>query len=276
MILNSTMISLQAVLAGAVAANQPEFCVDYVQWFTDGESAKPATYEGALNSNTDVSILPAPMTQGAVFEPLRVSIYNKDTASVTVTVKTDDGTNERILIKATLLTLETLNWERGEGWYAVDANGNRKTTVSSVNSSAIIGTTTNDNAAAGRLGEYVESVVGATNFPTSTQYGDLTSISLTAGDWDVSLNIEANANGATVVSWNAGISVTSGNSGTGLVQGSNLFTLPPPSTTYDTAVSVANWRRSLAATTTVYAKFYGNYSVATPQAYGRLSARRVR
>ena len=51
----------------------------------------------------------------------------------------------------------------------------------------IVGTATNDSATAGNVGEYVSSAVTPA-YPitlTSTQYADVTSISLTAGDWDV-------------------------------------------------------------------------------------------
>ena len=275
MILN-TLTKLEAVLAGAVAANQPEVHVDYVDWNKSGVMTNPAPFRVALSSTNDVTILAAPV-QNPIREPLRIAIYNKDTASVTVTVKTDDGTTERIIMKAVLLTLESLNWEKGHNWYALDANGNIKETVSSVSSSSVLGTTTNDNAAAGRLGEYIESVVGATNFPTSTNLGDLTSISLTAGDWDVSALLVATANSATVTTFEGGISTTSGNSGTGLVIGSNRILQAGPVHSVNLAsVSISNYRMSLSATTTVYFKYSATYSVATPQGEGRISARRVR
>lgn len=140
MILNSTIISLQAVLAGAVSANQPECHVNFTTWDTAGVPSKPGTQRTALNSTTDVTILSAPNTAGIVIEPTSISLYNKDTASVTVTVKTDDGTTERIIAKTTLLTLETLCYEKGQGWYALDANGNRKEATSSVFSSLTVTT----------------------------------------------------------------------------------------------------------------------------------------
>lgn len=54
--------------------------------------------------------------------------------------------------------------------------------------SGIIGTTTNNSAAAGSVGEYIESIVtsnvtGSTTLATMTDTG--CSIALTAGDWDV-------------------------------------------------------------------------------------------
>ena len=91
--------------------------MDFIVWNTDGVPTKPQTYRTALNSNTDVTILAAPGTNGQVKEPVGVSIFNKDTANVTVTVKTDDGTTERIIIKRTIGADETLHYMKGIGWY---------------------------------------------------------------------------------------------------------------------------------------------------------------
>ena len=50
----------------------------------------------------------------------------------------------------------------------------------------INGTTTNDSAQTGKVGEYISATASAVNAPASATWGDLASISLTAGDWDVS------------------------------------------------------------------------------------------
>lgn len=140
----------------------------------------------------------------------------------------------------------------------------------------IVGTTTNDNAAAGNVGEYVSSFASATNLPTSGNYGDLTSISLTAGDWDISMNIYLTANGATLAFFTPGVSITSGNSSTGLTSGDNFNVYSGLTAITDLSSAIPGWRRSLASTTTIYLKYRAGYTVATPQASGRLSARRVR
>lgn len=143
----------------------------------------------------------------------------------------------------------------------------------------IKGTTTNNNAAALNVGEYVESIASATNAPTSTQYGDLTSISLTAGDWDVTAGIFWTVNGATWSQYGHGISITSGNSPTGLNTGENFSNnTSTGSATVPASVTkfVSSYRMSLSGTTTVYLKYISNYTAGPPQAQGRLSARRVR
>ena len=117
MILTSIM-KLEAVLAGAVATTQPEVHVDYIDWNLNNEPTRPAPFRVALNSTTDVTILPAPPTN-PIREPLRVVIFNKDTASITVTVKTDDGTTEFIEVKQTLTSLQSICWEKTIGWYTI-------------------------------------------------------------------------------------------------------------------------------------------------------------
>jgi hypothetical protein len=150
----------------------------------------------------------------------------------------------------------------------------------------IVGTTTNDSAATGNTGEYIESVVSPGPFlignGNSAVFNDMTSISLTAGDWDVTFNATFfNQNGNTWTVCLSGISTIAGNHNTGLLVGSNEQETEFASSTTTPIIvpmTIANYRMSLASTTTVYAKvaveysaFVGNFAV-----LGRLSARRMR
>lgn len=141
------------------------------------------------------------------------------------------------------------------------------------------GTATNDNAAAGKVGEYISSIGGFSNAPTSNQYGDLTSISLTAGDWDVSIQGKWASSGAT---WSYGeffIGLVSGNSASGDASGDNqwaMFFANTALTIQDLVGVVSDYRMSLASTTTVYLKYSAIYTAGTPIAKGRITARRVR
>lgn len=163
-------------------------------------------------------------------------------------------------------------------WNNHDAGTSTWTVVraTSVIPGSITGTTTNDSAATGKIGEYVSSYQTTTDFPATTVVGDLTSISLTAGDWDVSLCVETLANGATVTAVKVGISTTSGNDSTGLTDGDTLVTLVPPDAVNNSGNSIPAVRKSLASTTTVYFKYLATFTVATPRARGRISARRMR
>lgn len=155
------------------------------------------------------------------------------------------------------------------------------TTTATPTFAGLVGTTTNNNASAGNIGEYIESVVGTVAVNGTTgQYKDITSISLTAGDWDVTgIMVFSPANSSSTTYFGTGISVTSGNSGTGLVQGSNFVIFVPESTTLalKPTLVIPSYRMSLAGTTTVYFKCFVNYTVGTPTTDGsRLSARRIR
>lgn len=142
---------------------------------------------------------------------------------------------------------------------------------------SIKGTTTNDSASTGYVGEYVESnVTSATSFPSTGVIGDGTSVSLTAGDWDIMANMVATANGATVTNVQIGISTHSGNDATGLVVPTSDIYLPLPTATSNTSGNIPIFRVSINATTTYYLKVYAEYSVATPKYQVNMIARRRR
>lgn len=113
-----TITKLEIVLAGAITTNQLEVHVSYRDWNKSGTTTNPAMFRTASNSTTDVTILAAPV-QNPVREVLTVSVYNKDTVSSTVTIKSDDGTTERIFVKQELLTTETLTWTPDAGWFII-------------------------------------------------------------------------------------------------------------------------------------------------------------
>lgn len=150
-------------------------------------------------------------------------------------------------------------------------------TLTVTSSMTIIGTKLADDAPAGAVGEYIESKVTANqNFPASTQYGDATSISLTPGDWDITVQLHCNQSASSVSLFEAGVSATSGNSGVGLQAGdSDLYAGLPASSGF-THITVANVRKNISATTTYYFKVSATYTGATPVYQGRISARRIR
>lgn len=154
------------------------------------------------------------------------------------------------------------------------------TTLSSSSTTALKGTTTNDSAAAGYIGEYISS--SAANSAVSMTAGsnfDMTSISLTAGDWDVEGNVAiAVGAGATVSVFRGWISTTSAtfptppNAGAmfDLVFGSAVMATPTQ------AMPVGRIRISLSGTTTVYLSSRASFSGGTVTGGGFIGARRVR
>lgn len=142
-----------------------------------------------------------------------------------------------------------------------------------------VGTATNNNAPAGYIGETVSSAVSATNLPASTNFGDLTSISLTAGDWMIYINTVGFVAATTTTYFQTGVSTTSGNIATGLVDGDTRVYAGQSTAFAATALpsmAVVGKRFSLASTTTVYLKYQAIYSAGTPQMAGRITAVRIR
>lgn len=137
----------------------------------------------------------------------------------------------------------------------------------------IVGTTTNNNANAGSVGEYVTNSTSGTSLTSNTS-ANCTSASLTAGDWDVSGSIQFVPAGSTTVSGiDTGISTTSatlGALGSLSTLAANLTTgisqyLPSPMV-----------RVSLSGTTTVYVIGNASFGVSTMTCNGFIRARRVR
>lgn len=143
-----------------------------------------------------------------------------------------------------------------------------------VTAKAQVGTITNDNAAAGQIGEIVEAtvLVGSAVALTSGTSVDVTSISLTAGDWDVWGNVAFSLGGGTtitaLVGWINSASATiptNPNGGAYAHFGGDARTFP-----------VGCRRISLASTTTIYLTVFAGFAVNTLSSFGYIGARRVR
>ncbi len=140
----------------------------------------------------------------------------------------------------------------------------------------ILGTATNDNAASGYVGEYVSSLIAsgsAVSFTTATA-ANVTSISLTAGDWDVEGNVNFSETTSTVTARTSGISTTSATLPT---NGSEAYCGVQSTVTSETnTITLPRKRISLASTTTVYLVGSATFSAGTCAGFGTITARRVR
>lgn len=141
------------------------------------------------------------------------------------------------------------------------------------------GETSTGSATAGNVGEIIQSniPVGSAVSLTSTTPANITSISLTAGDWDVSLNASINPGATTsVTAILASISQTSAtrDTTTGGAASDQRFAAVVPASPMNTVVGPL--RISLASPTTIYAVVQSNFTVSTNAAYGIIRARRVR
>jgi len=139
-----------------------------------------------------------------------------------------------------------------------------------INQPNLVGITNGGNANAGSIGEYVSATGNAISL-TSGSTSNITSISLSAGDWDVwgSCLISPSVG---VTGANAGVSISSG-----------VLPSPPfyssinlPTAGANQSFSVPMVRENVASTTTVYLTALASFSSGTATATCTIQARRMR
>jgi hypothetical protein len=144
----------------------------------------------------------------------------------------------------------------------------------------ILGESTTGSATAGNIGEYIESVIAvgsATSLVTATSK-TVTSISLTAGDWDVAGNVSYVLGATTNISFlQSSISLATNTSDltNGRTTGMAMNPFVPTAGT-DFMTSIQPVRFSLSGTTSIFLIANASFTVSTTTAYGIIRARRVR
>lgn len=158
-----------------------------------------------------------------------------------------------------------------------DGNGN--VTFGTTNS--IVGTATNNDAVVGNVGEEFNSTVSTyTNYSTTATYQNIASITLTAGDWDLSAFFTYSSNSATITAAANAIFVisTTTASASGATEGKNIAYVPQAALLGTSLFSdaISPYRVSIASTTTYYLNSQATFTLGNPQFVGTIRARRVR
>lgn len=145
-------------------------------------------------------------------------------------------------------------------------------------SAVTTGVTDASNAGAGYIGEVLRGNVatGSAVTLTTATYADVTSIALTAGDWEVmgAIGFNGTITGTLFLGF---YGTATGNSNTGLDLSETAVqnTLAPTAVT-DIVDALPVFRVNISATTTYYLKAYAVFTVGTCKAYGTIRARRIR
>ena len=119
LVLDATTISIQVAMSTSAATTNPTFVATYAD--NAGSGITEGATDGELNGSTDVTVVPAP--SGSNRRVVKdITIYNGDTAAVTVFVKYDNNATQRTIAKVTLAVGDT--WTT-DGTF--DSNGQLKT-----------------------------------------------------------------------------------------------------------------------------------------------------
>lgn len=248
--LNSDLVYIDEAVNQSLTINIPDTNITLT---ADGSSSDQARYlryrfSGTLTANRTVT-LPANVKVGYA--------TNATAGGFSLTLTTGSGTT---------LTLSTAEWT------LFQCDG---TNVSAVPLS-FGGTTTSDNAETGRVGEYVSANVAAGSaivIPNNTA-SNVTSISLTAGDWDVNGNVGFTMTG-TCNNVQCYIATTSATRPSPPNAGA-FNELAGPSFSSGTVLPTGVTRLSLNSTTTVYLGAVVLAVSGTVSVYGFIGARRAR
>lgn len=127
MIVLDSSTKLQAVLAGAITSSQLPINVSWNDSTSTGPS--PGITRSTTNSTTAVDILAAPASSVQRFVK-QISVYNGDTASATITIRTNNGGTTRQIFKCALAVGYTLSYDDSKGWRVYDTLGNPRANTS--------------------------------------------------------------------------------------------------------------------------------------------------
>jgi len=205
-----------------------------------------------------------------------MSSISAGTTSTTGLVATSDTTGSLLLkTGASATTAVTIDTSQ-----AVTLTG----TITPSQTAGIVGTTTNNNVNAGSVGEVISSsvavgsAVSLTTATTAVSGKTITSISLTAGDWDVFGIVGINNTSTTNFTSSAGGISTTNDTLNSLYEETIRFAYGAaglvPNNVFSFAIPTT--RVSIASTTTYYLIGYASFSASTATAFGRITARRIR
>ncbi len=120
MVINNTNETIELVLGGAVTSTQASFTCAFNEFSTSTFSGNETN--GTSNNTTPVTLISSP-SAGFQRQLRELIIENNDTAAMTVTVRFNNTSVTRIIMKATLEIGDSLTYTADGGWNCKSTNG---------------------------------------------------------------------------------------------------------------------------------------------------------
>jgi len=188
LVLDATTKSIVCTMSGAATTTNPDFTAAWAD--NTGSAFTEGATDGALNGTSSVTLVAAPAssTRRAI---KTITIQNRDTAAVTITVSYDNNSTLRTIAKVTLQVGDT--WTTDGSF---DTNGSLKQVIGNVNlATQVFGTLPVANGGTGTTtGSLVNCTVDGTNpvgYRNIPQSGSAktTSYTLVTGDVGEFINV---------------------------------------------------------------------------------------
>ena len=160
--------------------------------------------------------------------------------------------------------------------YGLNAPAVGATFPLSISARNVIGDVSGTAVPANYIGQVLSSVVpiGSAITLSNGVLTNITSLSLTAGNWLLTGCLAFDSNGTGTESAII-LSAFSGTTTTDQVNGDNRFVAKAPTSTNDVSATIPNWPVTISATATYYLKARMDFSSGTNRSYGRLTAVRI-
>ena len=304
MIVLTNLETLTAVLSAPHTTSDP---VMYASYFESNTSTGSLVYYAVtalpLNGVTAVQVV-GPTAKSWIGRILGgFNVVNTDTAPITLSLQM----NAVSFATFTLAVGDNLTYAREDGEFKIfDLNGALKMTmtipnVAYVNASntfaqaqvfnalvtvasaiGIKGTVLADSAQGGSIGEVITSsiVTGSSIALTSVTSANVTSIALSAGDWDVDGRVCFTLASTTTMGYLSGginsVSATLPVNNAGVATQVGAGTNAVVDITVDPSLSISRVRINIAAPATIYLVARAKFATSTCKAYGAIYARRAR
>ena len=246
---NTTKLATTAFVASAVAASTTGVA-------TFNTRTGNVTLISADISGAGGALLASPTFTGTPVAPT-ASLNTSSTQIATTAYVIGQASTSTPLIDGTAAVGTATTWARADHKHPSDttrlaiAGGTMTGALTISQTLGIVGTTTNNNANAGAIGEYISATQSSPVSISNLTPTNITSISLTAGDWEVDGSVHAVISGGALDIFRCAVSSTTATLPTVGLPGQAFLNFSTGNFS-ETQLPTGSVRFSLSTTTTVY------------------------